>query len=146
MISRKALSPVIATVIMAGVVLTIGGAIWSYSLGAASITADIYVNDTLDMLYEMQERFDVEHAVYNFDNDTLRLWIYNYGEVDVIIDVYITINGEDSESTTNHQIIAGECKKIQIDFSLDPITTQETVAIKIYSRRQNVAYYTYYAQ
>lgn len=143
---RRGLSPVIATVIMAGVVLTIGGAIWSYSLGAASVTADNYVNDTLDMLYEMQERFDVEHAVYNFDNDTMRIWIYNYGEVDILIDVYTTIDGEDSESSRDHQIDAGDCKKVQIDFSSSPIAAQETVAIKLYSRRQNVAYYTYYAQ
>jgi len=145
MIQRKALSPVIATVILAGVVLTIGGAIWSYSLGAASVTADNYVNDTLDMLYEMQERFDVEHAAYNFDNDTLRLWIYNYGEVDIMVDIYTTINGDDGNSSFNQQISSGECKKILIFFK-DPITPQETIAIKIYSRRQNVAYYTYYAQ
>lgn len=143
---RRGLSPVIATVILAGVVLTIGGAVWSYSIGAATVTANSYVNDTLSMLHEMQERFDVEHAVYNFENDTLRLWIYNYGEVDVTVDVYTTIDGEDSESSKDHEIIAGECKKVQLDFSAAPIAAQETVAIKIYSRRQNVAYYTYYAQ
>ena len=143
---RRGLSPVIATVILAGVVLTIGGAIWNYSIGAATVTANGYVNDTLSMLHEMQERFDVEHAVYNFDNDTLRLWIYNYGEVDVMLDIYTTIDGEDSESSIDHKIIAGECIKIQIDFSSNPIVAQDTVAIKLYSRRQNVAYYTYYAQ
>lgn len=39
MIIRKGVSPVIATVILSGVVLMIGGGLWSYSLEAPSSVA-----------------------------------------------------------------------------------------------------------
>ena len=144
--SNRGLSPVIATVVLAGVVLAIGGALWSYSIGAATVTADNYVNDTLDMLYEMQERFDVEHAYYDSVTDELKIWIFNYGEVDIIIDVYASLNSSISESYLGSNITAGYTAEIDIDFSGDPIPSQEQIAIKVYSRRQNIAYYTYYVQ
>lgn len=142
--NSKGVSPVIATVVLAGIVLAIGSALWSYSIGAATVTADNYVNDTMDMLFEMQERFDVEHAYYDSSTDELKIWIYNYGEVDVIIDVYASLNSSISESYLNSNITAGYTAEINIDFSGDPIPSQEQVAIKVYSRRQNIAYYTYY--
>jgi len=144
--ARIGLSPVIATVVLAGVVLTIGGAIWSYSIGAATVTADNYVNDTMDMLFEMQERFDVEHVNYDSSSDELQIWVYNYGEVDVIVDIYASLNSTISTSSLNSIIGAGNTTRVDIDFSTDPIPSQEQVAIKVYSRRQNIAYYTYYVQ
>ena len=143
---RRGLSPVIATVVLAGVVLAIGGALWSYSIGAATVTADNYVNDTLDMLYEMQERFDVEHAHYDSATDELQIWIFNYGEVDVILDVYASLNSSISNNSLGLSISAGNTTRVDIGFSGNPIPSQEQVAIKVYSRRQNIAYYTYYVQ
>jgi len=144
--ARNGLSPVIATVVLAGVVLTIGGAIWSYSIGAATVTADNYVNDTMDMLCEMQERFDVEHVYYNSDTDALKIWIFNYGEVDITIDVYASLNSQINESIYNSIISAGYTTCVDLDFSGKSIPSREQVAIKVYSRRQNIAYYTYYVQ
>ena len=141
---RRALSPVIATVILSGVVLAIGGAIWSYSLGAATVTADVYVSDTLALLYEMQERFDVEHVVYDSTNEVLKVWVYNYGGVNVTVDVYVTLNSTVVESTQNRLIEAYNTTKVEVDFSACPLQSQDQVAIKVYSRRQNIAYQTYY--
>lgn len=143
---RRALSPVIATVILAGVVLTIGGAIWSYSLGAATVTADAYVSDTMALLYEMQERFDVEHITYDSTADVLKVWVYNYGEVNVTVDVYVTLNSTVVESTENILIEAYNTTLVEVDFSASPLQSQDQVAVKVYSRRQNIAYQTYYVQ
>jgi len=140
---RRALSPVIATVILAGVVLTIGGAIWSYSLGAASITADVYVSDTMRLLNEMKERFDVEHVFYDSTNDMLQVWVYNYGGVNCTIDVYVNVTVTVVEPSTNHFIEAYNTTCIEFDFSSSPLPSYEQIAIKVYSRRQNVAYKRY---
>lgn len=141
---RRALSPVIATVILAGVVLTIGGAIWSYSLGAATVTAEAYVSDTMALLYEMQERFDVEHVFYDATIDSLNVWVYNYGEVNVTVDVYVTLNSTVVESTENILIEAYNTTLVEVDFSVNPLLSQDQVAVKVYSRRQNIAYQMYY--
>ena len=128
---RRALSPVIATVILAGVVLTIGGAIWSYSLGAATVTAEAYVSDTMTLLYEMQERFDVEHVFYDATNDMLNVWVYNYGEVNVTVDVYVTLNSTVVESTENRLIEAYNTTLVEVDFSVNPLLSQDQIAIKV---------------
>ncbi len=138
------MSPVIATVILSGVVLAVGGAIWSYSLGAASVTADVYVSDTMQLLYEMQERFAVEHVYYDTETDVLNVWVYNYGEVNVTVDVYVTLNSTIVESTSNQFIEAYNTTLVEVDFSSNPLPSYEQVAIKVYSRRQNVAYKRYY--
>jgi len=141
---RAALSEVVSTVILAGVMLAIGGMLWSYSLGAASVTADVYVSDTLKLLYEMQERFTVEHVYYNSINNMLYLWIYNYGDVDVTVDVYVNTTSA-YELSDNHLIEAHDFTypPVEFDFSSNPLSSYEQVAIKVYSRRQNVAYKRY---
>ena len=143
---RSGISPVISSLILSAAVLSIGGLIWSFSLGASTTTADIYVNDTLDMLNEMKERFDVENVSYDTTVDELRIWVYNYGEVDINVDIYASLNSTISRLSQSNFIVAGNTTQVDIDFTSDPISPQEQVAIKVYSRRQNVAYYTFYVQ
>lgn len=147
---RRALSPVIATVILAGVVLAIGGAVWSYSLGATTAIADEYVSDTMSLVNEIIERFDVEHIHYNITNDILRVWIYNYGEVDITVDVYFTVKSTIENSTLEEypdgvKILSEQVTMVTYDYSFltNPLVSGDAVAVKVYSRRQNVAYKSY---
>ena len=140
---RRGLSPVIATIILSGVVLAVGGAVWSFSLGAAANVSEDYVNDTLDMVNEVIERFTVEHVSYDSTSDTLNVWVYNYGDVKVRVDLYADSDTETS-STFDTLIETQTTELIAIDFSGDPLESNDEVSIKVYSRRQNFAYYTYY--
>ena len=147
---RRALSPVIATVILAGVVLAIGGGIWAYSLGATTAIADGYVNDTLSLVNEIVERFDVEHIHYNLTDELLRIWVYNYGEVDITVDVYFTVKSTIENSTIKEhpngiKILSEQVEIVEYDYSFldDSLVSGDTVAVKVYSRRQNVAYKSY---
>ncbi|MES0326302.1 MAG: hypothetical protein ABUK18_10570, partial [Candidatus Bathyarchaeia archaeon] len=74
MIKRKALSPVISSLILSAAVIAIGGGLWSYSAGAATVVADNYVNDTLELVNEVTERFVVEHVTIDAEKDTLSVW------------------------------------------------------------------------
>ena len=139
---RRALSPVIATVILAGVVLTIGGAVWSYSLGATTVIANGYVDDTLNLLNEITERYSVEHVFYDDSNNILTIWIFNYGEVDIIVDVYVNVEELGEKSVKNTPILSGDYEPVA--FIFDPgLVSDDLVAIKVYSRRQNIVYGTY---
>jgi len=137
---RRALSEVISTVILSGVVLAIGGAIWAYSLGATTAIADGYVNDTLSLVDEIVERFDVEHIQYHNISDTLKVWIYNYGEVDITVDVYITAKATIERYSYGESVLSEQVKVVSLDFTSDPLTMGDDVVITVYSRRQNVAY------
>jgi hypothetical protein len=59
---RRGLTPVISTIIISAVVIAVGGAVWAYSQGAATIYAENYINETMSMLDEVIERYSVEHV------------------------------------------------------------------------------------
>ena len=90
--NRRGISPVIATVVLAGVVLAIGGSLWYYAIGASTIVANSYVNETLDSVYEVTERFIIENIYYNSSTDTMHIWVYNYGEMKINVDVYLYVD------------------------------------------------------
>jgi flagellin-like protein len=140
---RRGLSPVIATIILSGVVLAVGGAVWSFSIGAAARVSEDYVNDTLDMVNEVIERFTVEHVSYDSATDTLNVWVYNYGDIKIMVDLYAETDTE-SGSTFDTILESKTTGLVSVDFSGDPLESTDEVSIKVYSRRQNFAYYTYY--
>jgi len=146
---RRALSPVIATIILSAVVIAIGGAIWSYASGASTVIANDYVNGTFNLMNELVERFVVEHATNTSDGSNMSIWVYNYGDVDIIVDVYANATHVNSStysfcSNLTNPISSGSLVEIEIHFSLGALEPGDTVAVKVHSRRQNNAYYKYY--
>ena len=145
---RRALSPVIATIILSAVVIAIGGAIWSYASGASIVIANDYVNGTMVLKNEIVERFVVEHATNISDGSNMSIWVYNYGDVDVIVDVYANATHVSSStyffsSNLTIPVTSGSLVEIEIDFSPGALELGDTVAVKVHSRRQNNAYYKY---
>jgi flagellin-like protein len=141
---HRGVSPVVATIILSAIVIAIGGAIWNYSQGAATVIANDYVNGTMTLLKEVIERFAVEHASNSSDGVTLYVWVYNYGEVDITVDVYAN-STVSYNSTLGTFVETGEIVKIEVYFTDYPLQTGDEVSIKAHSRRQNNAYYTYYS-
>jgi len=141
---RKALTPVIATMILSAVVIAVGGTIWLYAQGAATVIADDYIDETFDLLDEVTERFTIEHVSNSSDGSTLMIWIFNYGDVDIVVDEYVN-STTDYTFTLESEIESEEI--VRVDVILSPsLTRGQEVSIKAHSRRQNNDYYTYYAQ
>lgn len=140
--AKKGVSPVIATIIISAVVLTVGGAVWSFSQGASTVVADDYVEGVMVLLNEAAERFMVEHVSNDEERTTLRVWIRNYGEVNVTVDVYAYVGGVSfSTDPGNPTFIASQSLGCaELAFSA---VSGDEVAIKVHSRRQNNAYYTH---
>jgi len=143
--SRRGITPVVATIILSAVVIAIGGAVWSYSQGAATVIANDYFNGTMTLLNEVIERFTVEHVSYNAENDVLHVWVYNYGDIDIVVDVYAnaTIDppGYICEKTLGTEVASGTLVEIEVSII---ISSGNQVAVKVHSERQNNAYYKYY--
>jgi flagellin-like protein len=140
---NRGLSPVIATIILSAVVISIGGAVWSYAQGAATVNANQYVDTTMELMNEIIERFSIEHVSNNSDGNTLYVWVYNHGDVDIIVDLYANSTGVYLH-TFETTVVSEDLVKVSIDFQSDPLVAGDEVAIKVHSRRQNNAYYTYY--
>jgi hypothetical protein len=135
---------VIATIILSAVVIAVGGAIWSYAQGAATSIANDYVNGTLSLLDEVLERFIVEHVTNSSGGITLNVTVCNYGEPDIIVDIYAEVSGGVSNSTLGTSITSSSLVHIPISFQSSHLQSGDVVSIKVHSRRQNNAYYVYY--
>lgn len=140
--NRKALSPVISSLILSAAVIVIGGAVWSYSVGAATSIADSYVNDTLNLAEEVTERFMVEHVTIDAGLDTLSVWVYNYCSQSITVDTYIRDGNIVIGSTHGSVIAKGDTSLITVEITQR--SSNDEVSIKIHSRRQNTTYETYY--
>ncbi|RLI04108.1 hypothetical protein DRO31_00105 [Candidatus Bathyarchaeota archaeon] len=146
MIKRKALSPVIASVILSGMVLAIGGMVWSYSYGAASTMANDYADETIDMVHTIIERFNIEKVYYNSSTELVTIWVYNYGSIEITADTTIKIN-ETSYNELEYHISSKELGKIEIDVSDEPILpTNQEITIRVTTEKSNSEYETYYVR
>jgi hypothetical protein len=125
-------------VILSGIILAVGGAVWSYSMGAATTAANNYVNDTLTLLEEVTESFIIEHVYYNTSNQNLVVWVYNYGDVHITVDFYADIDRlapeNDPSPIKEVKISSGEHGSATFSSSL---LSGDQALIKVYSRRQN---------
>jgi FlaG/FlaF family flagellin (archaellin) len=141
---NKAVTPVIATMILSAVVIAVGGAIWAYAQGASTVTANSYIDETFDLLDEVIERFMIEHVTNSSDGKNLTVWVYNFGDVDIVVDLYVN-------TTTyytfeyNSSVSTGDIESIIVDLTSSPLTSGQEVSIKAHSRRQNNEYYSYIA-
>ena len=130
---RRAYSPVISALILSAVVLAVGGAIWAYSQGAMTITAEDYAEAVINMTDTISERFIIEHVSY--DGTDLHIWVYNYGDVNIEVKVTYPENDNDWE-----KVVSGDLKKIDIAYAI----SGTEVGINVKSRRDNDVYYRYF--
>ncbi len=143
---RKGLSPVIASVILSGMVLVIGAGVWSYSYGAASTMANDYADETIDMVHTIIERFTIEKVDYDSSAENISIYVYNYGDVSIDVDTTIKIN-ETSYYDYDKVIDPKNFEKICIDVSGEGgLSSLQKVSIDLRTKRENREYMTYYVQ
>lgn len=143
--TRRGFSPVIATVVLAAVVLAIGGSVWYYAIGASTVVANSYVDETLDGLYEVTERFIIEHMYYNSSTDIMHIWVYNYGKMKITVNASIYVNDIRIKPLVTTPLKDIEAKSMElIDIICPSPLVSVDVFVKLYSKRQNNVYATYY--
>jgi len=142
LIKRKGVSPVIATVILSGVVLMIGGGLWSYSLGAASSVATDYTDKTTEMVHTIIERFNIEYVEYNSTSQNVTIWVYNYGSIQIKVDTKVTINGTNYYDYDRY-VNVKSIEEVSIDVGVS-LNSDDEVSIEVESERENKDYEIYY--
>ena len=134
---RKALSPVVASIILCAVVLSLGMSIWSFSYSLTSVLESNYYEGVQVQIDAVGERFTVEHMAYI--NGKLHVWVYNYGYVNITVDVYA--EGKEGKPGTMGTVVA-RGYIVEIEISLNAGEGDE-LSITVMSRRQNFVYATY---
>jgi len=137
--NRKGLSPVVATIILCGAVLTIGISTWSLAYTITSGLKSDYYESVKEQMDTISERFFVEHVYYSSTSGKLEVWVYNFAEVDIQVDVYVRGDAVGSNSTG---VSVNHMDKTMILVSVNATSGNE-LSITVMSRRQNTAYATY---
>lgn len=140
---RRGVSEVLAAVVLTAVTLTVGSVIWAFAQSATIAATNDYINGTFTTMKDIIERFTVEHVGSNTARTELYVSVYNYGDVPITVDIYATINGYDYHTDLNIPKTIGSKDYWKATLSITASSGSE-VAVKVYSRRQNIAYYTYY--
>lgn len=138
-VTRRASSPVVASLILCAATLALGVATWSFSYSLSRALETTYCDGVTMQLNAVGERFTVEHVNYNDSEGILRVWVYNYGRVDIAVDVYVRGDVEGS-NRTGTAVAAGAVTPITVSLTAE---AGDTVSITVMSRRQNGVYATH---
>jgi len=135
----KALTPVVATIVLCGVVLTVGISVWSFTYSLTRGLEEDYYEGVKRQIDAISERFIVEHISYDNDTSVLNVWVFNYGKVDIQVDVYVRGDVE-GQNATAISIPHNEIVEINVPLVA---SVGDELSITVISRRQNVVYATY---
>lgn len=140
--NRRGVSPIISSVILSAVVIAIGASVWSVTDSAASVMQNDYYEGVMESVENIKERFYIENIGYsNSSEPKLEIWIYNYGEMDIVIEL-IRLKGAGSISTQliGTPLSVREIIGIDVTSSEFSLTSGLSVSIEVKSLRGNKAY------
>ena len=137
---KRGLTPVVASIILCGVVLILGTSVWSLTYSISRGLQESYYEDVKKQIDAIRERFTIEHIYYDNDTGTLHVWVYNYGDIDVDVDIYVMGDAKGSNVGPTH-ISSKDFTKITVP--LGDLNPGSELVIEVISRRQNVVYQPY---
>ena len=142
---RKALSPVVASIILCSAVVIIGISVWSFTRNVTNSLQESYYEGVQRDIDKIGERFTVEHVAFD---GSLHIWVYNYGnfteygDIQIVVDVSVWEYGESLGNGETTAIPSGDFREITV--SLDPLpSVGSELTVKVSSRRGNDVYQRY---
>ena len=134
----KALSPIIASIVLCSIVLVVGISAWNFVYSVSDYLQTKYFTETKAKVDEISERFIVEHVSYNAATDILHAWVYNYGSVDITVNVYVYKAGSCVGKNETNVAVAS---KGNLDITVSASALEGSiVTVEVASRRQNLVY------
>ncbi len=126
---------------MAAMVLVIGASVWSFATSASSIISTNYYEEVMESVENVKERFVIENTGVDSASNTLRIWVYNYGSINIAIDIIRVTGGNNiSSQSVNIPISSGEVKVITLEPTEISLIRGLSVTIELRSSRGNKTY------
>jgi flagellin-like protein len=156
---KKAVSPLISSIILIGIVIVVGGAAWTYANTAVGARLDAQGSEVANDVNSVKEKFaivgvKVERGVFPSPlQDNVTIWIYNNGGVDTTIsEIWISNSNSFGSAVDSSQYLPstpwrgvglspGELK--QIAFRVPDTSDWDEVHIKVLGQCGRVIVYTY---
>lgn len=138
---RKGFSPVISSMILTSAVIIIGSILWAYSRSATVVMTNSYVDETFMTLDNLIERFTIEKIYYNDTDKKMILYIYNYGDIPITLDIYINSSNGSGFSSLDNNVDQQSLQRVEIPVD---VSSGSILSIKCHTRRSNDVVAKYY--
>jgi len=79
-------------------VLVIGISVWSFATASSSIIQKKYFEEVMESVEKIKERFCIENMGVDSALTQLRVWVFNYGPIDLTIDLIRVTGGNNISS------------------------------------------------
>jgi len=130
---KRAVSEIVASLIIVLIVSVAGVALYSYSLGAFSSSSSSFQLQTSQKEEQARERLSII-AIWWDNVNQLNLTVLNYGKIELAIDaVYIYGTPVSIDEGRGTVIVPG--KKVHVKFTLTGLVSDETYGILAVSER-----------
>ena len=137
---KRGLTPVISSIILCAAVLVIGAGVWSVTYSASSIMQSHYYEEVMESVDKIKERFYIENIGFDNTSKMLKIWVYNYGKIDINVTlIRIRGGGNVSNYEVETFIPAGELVRVDVAPNEVPLASV-SISVEVKSKRGNKAY------
>jgi hypothetical protein len=122
-------------------VLVIGAGVWGVASGASSIIQNNYYEEVMESVEKIKERFVIENLGVDSTLTELRIWVFNYGSIDLTIDLIRVTGGNNISSNSDSiPVAAGELILIDLEPTGISLSRGLSVTVELRSSRGNKVY------
>jgi len=141
---RRAISPVISSILLCATVLAVGASVWAFSRNAGKLLREDYSREVGGRIDGLRERFIIEKVIFNSTGNALRVWVYNCGTINMkLTAIHVFRSGSVVHSETFEESVTIPIKGIsEISFTA-PVDSGEDLVIQAVSERGNRAFEAY---
>lgn len=122
-------------------VLVIGATVWGVATGASTVIQNNYYEEVMESVEKVKERFVIENLGVDDALTELRIWVFNYGPIDLTIDLIRVTGGNNISSHSDSiSISAGEIELITLEPTQISLLRGLSVTVELRSSRGNKVY------
>jgi hypothetical protein len=122
-------------------VLVIGATVWGVATGASTVIQNNYYEEVMESVEKVKERFVIEKLGVDDALTELRIWVFNYGPIDLTIDLIRVTGGNNISSHSDSiSISAGEIELITLEPTQISLLRGLSVTVELRSSRGNKVY------
>jgi hypothetical protein len=122
-------------------VLVIGATVWGVATGASTVIQNNYYEEVMESVEKVKERFVIENIGVDDDLTELRIWVFNYGPIDLTIDLIRVTGGNNISSHSDSiAVSASEIKLITLEPTQISLLRGLSITVELRSSRGNKVY------
>jgi hypothetical protein len=122
-------------------VLVIGATVWGVATGASTVIQNNYYEEVMESVEKIKERFVIENIGVDSALTELRIWVFNYGPIDLTINLIRVTGGNNISSQSDSiSVSAGEFKLITLEPTEISLMRGLSVTVELRSSRGNKVY------